>query len=200
MKFKDKLKMLREKNNMSQKDLAEKLGVTEGTISDWELGQVKPDMDNLIDIGKIFDISIDKLIIEEEGTEKRKRRSHSKEKDRNWVKIIATLLVVLVMIAVIVKFCFTVISFNELIEKEEDKSMGGAKNRISVFFELFFDFSGKETKKMKGNKEKSNSEKYQEFIDLIKDGNDDGINSDNETIKKFREKYQEDTAKQEIKD
>ena len=200
MKFKDKLKMLREKNNMSQKDLAEKLGVTEGTISDWELGQVKPDMDNLIDIGKIFDISIDKLIIEEEGTEKRKRRSHSKEKDRNWVKIIATLLVVLVMIAVIVKFCFTVISFNELIEKEEDKSMGGTKNRISVFFELFFDFSGKETKKMKGNKEKSNSEKYQEFIDLIKDGNDDGINSDNETIKKFREKYQEDTAKQEIKD
>ena len=50
MRFDEKLIHLRKKNMLSQEGLAEKLNVTRQTVSKWELGQTKPDMDKLVDI------------------------------------------------------------------------------------------------------------------------------------------------------
>lgn len=61
MKFGEKLLNLRKINGMSQEELADKLNVTRQTISKWELDQTVPDMNKLIDISKIFNISIDEL-------------------------------------------------------------------------------------------------------------------------------------------
>ena len=47
MKFYEKLIILRKKDLLSQEELAEKLDVTRQTISKWELGQSKPDIDKL---------------------------------------------------------------------------------------------------------------------------------------------------------
>ena len=44
--------------------MAEKLNVTRQTISKWELGQSKPDMDKLLEISKLFDISVEQLTSE----------------------------------------------------------------------------------------------------------------------------------------
>lgn len=61
MKFNEKLIELRKKNGFSQEELGAKLNVARQTVSKWELGETTPEMDKLIELSKIFEISIDEL-------------------------------------------------------------------------------------------------------------------------------------------
>ena len=65
MKFNEKLIMLRKQHNLSQEQVAEKLGVARQTISKWELGETTPEMDKLIVISKLYNITLDELMKEE---------------------------------------------------------------------------------------------------------------------------------------
>ena len=56
------IKKLREKNNMTQLQLSDKLGVSDKTISKWETGKGYPDITLLEPIAKAFGISITELI------------------------------------------------------------------------------------------------------------------------------------------
>lgn len=58
----NKLLALRKKNNLSQEDLAEKLGVSRQAISKWERGETSPDTDNLISLANLYRISLDELL------------------------------------------------------------------------------------------------------------------------------------------
>ena len=58
MKFSEKLENLRKSKGMSQEALAQKLNVTRQTVSKWELDQTTPDMNKLIEISKLFEISL----------------------------------------------------------------------------------------------------------------------------------------------
>ena len=69
MKFNEKLIELRKQNNLSQEELGYKLNVTRQTVSKWELGQTTPEMDKLIEISKLFNISVDELINNSETKE-----------------------------------------------------------------------------------------------------------------------------------
>lgn len=60
------LKEERIKKNITQEDLAEKLGISRQTISSWENGRSYPDIVNIIKISDIFNISLDKLLKEDE--------------------------------------------------------------------------------------------------------------------------------------
>lgn len=56
------IKELREKNRMTQLQLAEKLGVTDKSISKWETSRGLPDITLLEPIAKAFSISVTELI------------------------------------------------------------------------------------------------------------------------------------------
>jgi len=56
------IKELREKNHMTQAELAEKLCVSDKTISKWETAKGYPDISLLEPIAKVFGISITELI------------------------------------------------------------------------------------------------------------------------------------------
>ena len=56
------IKELREKNKMTQVQLAEKLGVSDKTVSKWETGKGYPDITLLEPIAKVFRISVTELI------------------------------------------------------------------------------------------------------------------------------------------
>ncbi len=56
------IKELREKNKMTQAKLAEKLSVTDKTISKWETGKGYPDITLLEPIASVFNVSITELI------------------------------------------------------------------------------------------------------------------------------------------
>ncbi|WP_081779872.1 helix-turn-helix domain-containing protein [Butyrivibrio proteoclasticus] len=56
------IKELREKNKMTQAQLAEKLGVTDKTVSKWETGKGYPDITLLEPIADVFRVSVTELI------------------------------------------------------------------------------------------------------------------------------------------
>lgn len=56
------IKELREKNNLTQLQLAEKLGVSDKTVSKWETGNGYPDITLLEPISEIFSVSVTELI------------------------------------------------------------------------------------------------------------------------------------------
>ena len=62
MDFGKKIQELRKKNNLSQEDLAEKVGVARQTISKWELEETAPDLKQSKELSKIFGVSLDELI------------------------------------------------------------------------------------------------------------------------------------------
>ncbi|MBW2758069.1 helix-turn-helix domain-containing protein, partial [Lactiplantibacillus plantarum] len=62
MTFAESLKKLRHDNSLTQSELAEKLYISRQSISKWELNKSYPDIDKLILLSKIFDISIDELL------------------------------------------------------------------------------------------------------------------------------------------
>ena len=62
MKFNEKITILRKNKNLSQEDLGNELGVARQTISKWELGETTPEMDKLVKMSEIFEISLDDLI------------------------------------------------------------------------------------------------------------------------------------------
>lgn len=62
MKFEEKLITLRKSRGWSQEDLGNQMGVSRQSISKWESGQTSPEMSKLIDLSRIFEISVDELI------------------------------------------------------------------------------------------------------------------------------------------
>lgn len=62
MTLSEKIVVLRNKHNMSQGDLAEKLNVSRQSVSKWETGASIPDLDKLIAMSNLFQITLDELV------------------------------------------------------------------------------------------------------------------------------------------
>ena len=97
MKFCEKLIILRKKALLSQEQLAEKLDVTRQTISKWELGQTKPDMDKLNAMSKLFEVDINILTNDELSLEgnKYENKVEPKKKDNSNRKIILYIVIII---------------------------------------------------------------------------------------------------------
>ena len=90
MKFYEKLIILRKKALLSQEELAEKFDVTRQTISKWELGQSKPDIDKLQMMSKLFEVDVNTLTNEdislEDKVETKEDKNNKKEDgDRKFI-------------------------------------------------------------------------------------------------------------------
>ena len=71
MTFAEKLKSIRKQAGMSQEKLAEKLGVSRQAVTKWETDAGIPDIENIMAISALFDLSIDELLSNEKGTKNR---------------------------------------------------------------------------------------------------------------------------------
>lgn len=71
MTFAEKLKFIRKQAGMSQEQLAEKLGVSRQAITKWETDAGIPDIQNLMAISTLFDISIDEMLSNKKGVNKK---------------------------------------------------------------------------------------------------------------------------------
>lgn len=69
MDFAARLKVYRTNAKLSQEQVAEKLHVSRQAITKWETGRGLPDMENLISVAKLLDVSIDELIYGEVRSE-----------------------------------------------------------------------------------------------------------------------------------
>ena len=67
MSFAEKIYLIRTKNKLSQEEMASKFNVSRQTISKWESGMSYPEIDKLISISEMFDVSIDYLLKDNEN-------------------------------------------------------------------------------------------------------------------------------------
>lgn len=58
----EKIKYLREASNMTQTDLARRLGLTRAGVNSWEHGISKPSIDCIIELARLFHVSTDYLL------------------------------------------------------------------------------------------------------------------------------------------
>ncbi|MDE6752729.1 MAG: helix-turn-helix domain-containing protein [Eubacterium sp.] len=65
MIFADKLIQLRKQKGWSQEELAEKMEVTRQSVSKWESAQSVPDIERILQLSDIFDVSLDYLLKED---------------------------------------------------------------------------------------------------------------------------------------
>lgn len=64
MEFNNKLYELRKQKGLSQEELAGRLNVSRQTVSKWEVGESSPDMEKLVAISELFEISLDELVLD----------------------------------------------------------------------------------------------------------------------------------------
>jgi transcriptional regulator with XRE-family HTH domain len=57
-----RIQELRKENGVSQKQLADFLGMSSGNLCDWEKGRSQPDIAMLIALSNFFDVSIDYIV------------------------------------------------------------------------------------------------------------------------------------------
>lgn len=58
----EKLKELREKKNLTKRDVAKQFNVSESTYGKWELGKRKPDLETIAAIAEFYAVSTDFLL------------------------------------------------------------------------------------------------------------------------------------------
>lgn len=123
MEFNNKLYNLRKQRGLSQEELANRLNVSRQTVSKWEVGDSTPDMEKLIAISDLFEISLDELIMDKapasdkESSSKTEMANELKEKvftdvnkykAKKGLKILGIILGIILLIDVIsmvVYFC-----------------------------------------------------------------------------------------------
>lgn len=79
----NRLVQLRKQHNMSQEELAEKLGISRQAVSKWERAESSPDTDNLISIAKLYNVSLDDLLNTDEAQEDLKRQAQEKRAEED---------------------------------------------------------------------------------------------------------------------
>ncbi len=65
MKLGEKIYLYRTRFGMTQSDLAERLEVSRQSVSKWELDEAVPDLDKLVKMSELFQISLDALVKQE---------------------------------------------------------------------------------------------------------------------------------------
>lgn len=106
----EKIVKQRKEMNYTQEQLADILGVSRQSISKWESDIAFPETDKLIEIGKLFDCSMDYLLKEEVtekngvqtlGVPEKVKAISRNEKVRKVLKIICIILAVALVIDII---------------------------------------------------------------------------------------------------
>lgn len=100
--FSEKLYELRKEKGFSQEELAEKLNVARQTISKWETGMTVPDTNNLIELSKIFGISIDDFVGKKDEEVIEDNKKINKKQLIKIILIIAMIITIILFICVIV--------------------------------------------------------------------------------------------------
>ena len=66
MQIKNQIAEFRKEQKLSQEALAEKINVSRQAVTKWESGEATPELEKLIALADLFDISLDKLVGREE--------------------------------------------------------------------------------------------------------------------------------------
>jgi len=111
MDFSEKLLTLRKARDLTQEQLAEKLNVSRQSVSKWESAQAVPELEKIVALSAVFDVTtdyllksseIDDLSVKTEMLEKQQQRMFAREKRQEKIRgcILYSLAVYLLFFAV----------------------------------------------------------------------------------------------------
>lgn len=61
-KFASRLKELRKKHGLTQKEIAKLIGISQSSYSNWENGNTEPSLENVVRLAKLFGFTTDYLL------------------------------------------------------------------------------------------------------------------------------------------
>lgn len=80
MTMAERLQRLRKEHHFSQEQLAERLQVSRQAVSKWENGQTDPDLDNIIAMSNLYEVTTDYILIGKERVPKEKEQKEGSER------------------------------------------------------------------------------------------------------------------------
>ena len=87
MKLAGKLFELRKEKGRSQEKLAEQINVSRQSISKWESGQVLPEIEKIIELSKIFLVTTDYLLLDENSEKSSTAVILEEDKDKYYKEV-----------------------------------------------------------------------------------------------------------------
>ena len=114
-----KIAELRKKNNLSQEELADKVGVARQTISKWEICDTTPDINQVKIISKIFNISIDELVDNDINNVIVEKISNTEKLAGITIKILKVFGIMLIVFITLI-FLFVIIFMIDMPRKDYD--------------------------------------------------------------------------------
>lgn len=121
------IKELRIKNNLTQKEFAEKLGVTYQAVSKWENGKNMPDITLLKEISNILNVNIEELLT-----------GKKKNNNRNiWIIGLSILLIIIIVFLLIISYNNSDFEFKTITSSCDEFTLTGSAaynaNKTSIY-------------------------------------------------------------------
>lgn len=158
MKFNEKLIELRKQKGWSQEELGDKLNVSRQTVSKWESGQTTPEMDRLILLSELFEITLDELITPDKVLEKNKiienirnkisednideqlkekiefieKVNKKNEKNKKIVKIIFFIIILVLILIITFRFLVTYKTYDKTVSIIRNLPWTGGKVTVDI--------------------------------------------------------------------
>ena len=107
MTFAQKLQELRKAAGLSQEELAEKLGVSRQSVSKWELGQAYPETEKIIELSRMYGVSLDVLLKGEEPPAPAGSPERASSSRPPWLTALAVLAILIVAVTALFFVCGT---------------------------------------------------------------------------------------------
>ncbi len=120
MQIGNKIMNLRKNNNLSQEELAEKVGVSRQTISKWELNETSPDLKQAKKLSEIFNISLDELVDNDIKNILIEKTSNTEKLAGIIIKILKVIGILFIIFLVINIIAFVLFNF---VRKEPESSV-----------------------------------------------------------------------------
>ena len=111
MDINERLYELRKNNNWSQEELAEKLNVSRQTVSKWESNKTIPELEKLVKLSEIYNISLDELI-KGVSSETISKENSNKKLSKAKLFIKKHLKKIIVLSVIIIAFCIAIFFIN----------------------------------------------------------------------------------------
>ena len=101
MNISEKIKKIRDNERLTQEQFAEKIYVSRNAVAKWETNRGYPDIQNLITISEVFNVSLDELVKEDDNV---KSKIISESSSTKW-----HFLVIMYLIAIIIYIIYFLI-------------------------------------------------------------------------------------------
>lgn len=101
MNISEKIKQIRNKEWLTQEQFSEKINVSRNAVAKWETNRGYPDIQNLINISEIFNISLDELVKDDINV---KHKIIAESSSKKW-----HFLVILYLVAIIIYIVYFLI-------------------------------------------------------------------------------------------